>query len=299
MASPSWLGTTSTNWDVDANWTPGTKPADTDTAIFNYLAQARVAGSDQSTIELAALRIDSTYTYTFGDNGTPLIVDATLVDIGLPSGSSTAGTHSGRINLKLPDVASTITVHGTKTSSEDTGKEPVRIWTGANANKLYVKGSSRVGIATDLVTNTAQFSEIACLSTQAYVNVASGTTLTKWRQTAGTGNLYCAMTTLQQDGGIVSTFGSGAITTANVRGVANLNSTGTITALNVQSGGHANLLDTAAARTVTTITLVKGAKLSFDPNVITVTNPIVLSQCNIEDVTINTPSGLTVAVVKT
>src|SRR5262249_16832844 len=150
--------------------------------------------SDQSSIELTELRIDSTFQlYAFGDNASPMIVDATLVRIGLPSGSSTAGTHSGRINLKLPDIDTTIQVYGTKTTSTDTGKEPVRIQTGSSAtgNKLEVTGSSRVGVATDTNSDTAKFAEIACLDTASLINVASGTTLTKFRQTAGVANLYC------------------------------------------------------------------------------------------------------------
>lgn len=298
MSTYQWTGVSSTVWSTAGNWTPSGPPADTDTAIFDYLgtAAAGVAGSDQSIIELAALRIDSTYVYPFGTDGSPLIVDASLVEIGRPSNSPTAGTHSGRINLSLPDVASTIRVYGTKTSSTDSGKAPVRIKTGANANYLYMSGAGRVGIATDSVGDTAQFTTIACLHEQATIIVGSGTTLTTWRQEAGTGYLYGSLTTLKQDAGVVYQYGAGTITTVSIGGTAYLNSSGTITTLNVYNGGHADLTD-SLAKTVTTINLYKGSKLSYDPSIITVTNPINLVGCAIEDVTINVPESRTIAVV--
>jgi hypothetical protein len=250
--------------------------------------------------ELAYLRIDSTFqSYLFGDATTQMKVDATLVDIGLPSGSSTAGTHCKRINLYLPDIASTITVYGTATSSQDTGKEPVRIGTGANANKLYVRGSSRVGVATNTVGDTAQFSEIACLGSSSVVNIASGTTLTKFRQEAGTGNIYCAMTTLQQDAGTATPTAAGRSPPRTCSGNGEPEQQRHDYHAERLRRRHANLLDTAVARTITTVKLYKGATLSYDPNVVTITNPINVIGCNLEDVTIETPNGLTVAIVKT
>ncbi len=299
MSSIYWVGGT-TAWGTGANWSGAAAPVDADSATFDQNGTTAVAGSDQSAIELAALYVLSTYIYDFGTNGTPMKVDATLVEIGRASKSSTAGAHSGRINLWTPDLASTFLIFGTKTSSTDSGKEPVRIKSAATSgNKLIMSGAGRVGVATDSIGDTAQFDEIACLSSGAIINVGSGTTLTKWRQELGTGNLYGALTTIQQDGGVLYTYGSGAITTANISGTAYLGSSGTITTLNVLPGGRANGLQDSRAKTVATINLYKGATLDFDPAIWTVTNPINLVQCDLEDVTINVPKGLTVAVVKT
>lgn len=298
MADPHWLGTTSAAFGTGANWSTASAPVDTDTATFNQFASGPIDGSDQSAIELAALYVWSTFIYNFGTNGTPLTIDATLVQIGRESGSATAGTHSGRINLSLPDIASTIEIFGTKTSAgSDSGKEPVRIKTGANANKLYFKGTGKVGIATDSIGDTAQFSEIALLAAGT-MNVGVGTTLTKWRQTAGVGNLFGAATTLQQDAGTLYTYGAGAYTTANIGGTAYLQSTGTITALNIAKTGTVDMLKDSRAKTITTVTMYPGATFKWDPNVITITNPIVVVGGNLRDVTLETPRGITVAVVK-
>lgn len=302
MANQTWIGATSAAWATGANWASTSAPADADSATFDFNATGvgGVAGSDQSATELAALYITSTYTYAFGTNGTPLSVDATLVEIGRASGSSTVGAHSGRINLRLPDLASTILVFGTSSASTDTGKEPVRIRTAAvSGNKLIMNGSGRAGVATDTATDTAQFDEIACLNANAVINVSSGTTLTKWRQESGTGNIFCAATTLQQDGGILYTYGSGAVTTANAAGQAFLGSSGTITTLNIYSTGIVDMFSDARLKTVSTVNLYAGATFKYDPNVVTITNPINLLGCQLSDVNLVLPRGLTAAIVKT
>lgn len=298
MANEVWLGT-ATGWATAGDWVSGNVPTDAGTATFDFNATGAVAGSDQSATELAALYIPSTYLYAFGTNGTPLSVDATLVEIGRASGSSTPGAHSGRINLKTPDLASTIMIFGTCSTSTDTGKEPVRIQSAnASGNKLIFSGTGRVGIATDTLADFARFDEVACLGTGT-INISALTTLVKWRQEGGTGNIFCAGTTLQQDAGVVYTYGSGAWTTLNISGTAYPQSSGTITTLNVFADGTVDMLGDSRAKTITTVNLYKGATFKYDPNVITITNPINLIACELEDVTIVTPKGLTVAIVKT
>jgi hypothetical protein len=298
MSSYQWDGSSTGVWATGANWTPSGPPADTDTAIFDFTSASgtAVAGGDNSATELAVLRIDSTYTQAFGDNGSPVIVDATLVEIGRPSGGATAGAGSGRINLSLPDAVSTVRIYAGKTTGNtDTGKEPIRIKTGANANFMYVTGAARVGVATDSIGDTAQFTTISCQHTDATINVGVGVTLTNWRQNGGTGNLFNALTNFLQDAGSANHYGSGTIGTANIGGTANLNSSGTITAATVYKGGHLNLM-TSLPKTITTLTLEGGAKVSYDPAVITITNPIVLSGCTTEEVTIIVPEGRTVVI---
>jgi hypothetical protein len=298
MSSYQWDGSSTGVWATGANWTPSGPPADTDTAIFDFTSASgtAVAGGDNSTTELAVLRIDSTYTQAFGDNGSPVIVDATLVEIGRPSGGSTAGAGSGRINLSLPDVVSTVRIYAGKTTGNtDTGKEPIRIKTGANANFMYVTGAARVGVATDSIGDTAQFTTISCQHANATIIASVGVTLTNWRQSAGTGTLFGSVTNLLQDAGTVTQFGSGTITAASIGGTANLNSSGTVTAATVFNGGHLDLSD-SLPKTVTTLTLHKGAKVTYDPAIITITNPIVLSGCTTEDVTIIVPEGRTVVI---
>src|SRR4051794_31140211 len=108
-----WLGTTSSAWPTNTNWSSSGPPtASSDAAVFDYngVSANGVAGSDQSTTTLTQLDITSTYTLAFGDNATPLKVKSAIINIGAPSGSATAGAHSGRINIDASTVNTTITV---------------------------------------------------------------------------------------------------------------------------------------------------------------------------------------------
>jgi hypothetical protein len=98
---------------------------------------------------------------------------------------------------------------------------------------------------------------------------------------------------------LATVVGLDGITTAHIAGTANFNSSGTITTLEILSSGSAIFSGDYRAKTVTTIKMYRGATLVYDPAVITITNPIQLIGCGISDVTITTPLGLTVAVVKT
>lgn len=299
MATPAWVGTTSSAWATGTNWSTSSAPANGDTATFDWNATRSVAGSDQSAVTLAALNILSTFTgYQFGDLATALKIKSSTVRIGDASGSSTAGAHSNRINLDLSTTATVVTVVNTATTSADAGLEPVRIKAVNSSNQLIVLGG-RVGVATNAIGDVATFGEIDCIGSSAVVNISSGVTLTTLRQEGGTVNQSCGCTTIYQDGGTLNTNGSGAITTIYVGGQANLNSSGTVTTLEVQADGTADMLNDLRAKTITTVKLYKGATFKFNPAVHTITNPILLIGCELEDVTIQTPNGISIAVVKT
>lgn len=303
MAAQLWVGTTSTAWGTSGNWASTSAPATSgDSAQFDFNAVGGVAGSDQSATTLTALTIASTFqAFNFGDLATPLKVKAATAFIGGASGGQ-KGTFTKRINWDASTVATTIVVYGTASAaaSADAGLEPVRI-KGVNSSNAISIYQGVVGIATNALGDVATFGTISVLGTQAQVNVASGVTLTTLEmQTGGTANMYCGAASVLNDAGTLSTYGSGAITTKlNVSGIANLNSSGTITLLNGLNGGSINLLGDARPKTVTNCNLYKGSKLSFDPNVVTFTNPIALVGCNLEDVTIITPDNMTITIART
>lgn len=294
MAAKKWIGTTDTDFGTAGNFSPSGVPADGDTLTVDQDATKAIAASDQSAILLASLVIKSTNAFTIGDSATPLQIGATSWRIGDPSGSATAGSYSGRINLDFgTDAFTGVVVAGSTQPGSDAGKENVRLKGVNSGNKLYVQGG-RVGVATDNIADVATLGTIAVIG--GTCNIGSGVTLTTLQQEGGVANLNCAATTVQHDGGTLNTAGSGAIGTLNVSSLANLAATGTITTLSVDDGGHANFLAGYESRTVTTIKLYKGATLSFDPTILTVTNPIQLIGCSLEDVTINIPNGRTIAV---
>lgn len=298
MASYTGIFTTNA-WATGANWSPTGPPSTSgDSATLDQNAIGSIAGSDQSATTLSSLTIKSTFILNFGDLATPLKVNATTVRIGDPGGSPVQSSGSPRINLDLSTTASNIAVVSSSTQGIDTGLEPIRIKGVNSSNKISVTGSAIVGIATNASGDVATFGEIACLSGGATIRVGSGVTLTTWSQDSGTGNLYCGMTTFQQDGGIASIYGTGTITTANVSGQTTFTSSGTITTLNVYGGGSANFLNSSIPRTITTVNLYKGATFSYDPAVMTITNPINFLGCQVGDVTVVTPNSISAVIAK-
>lgn len=250
------------------------------------------------------------FTYTMGsdpaDTATGTIVmrktselhlGVTAFRYGEAGQGTTLSAGSGRFNINLGSAQNTTVVLSTGTAdSSDTGLEPLRIRGTHSSNKLYVHGGL-VGVATSLPSEVATFSEINCLGSDATINVGGGVTLATVRQTAGLMNVRCAMTTVHQDGGEIVVIGTGAITTANIAGKGVFRSTGTITTLNLFEGGYADFLQDYRTHTVTTINMYKGSRLEYDPAVLTVTNPINLIGCSIDDVDVVVPSGHTMALV--
>lgn len=298
MAVRTWIGTTSGDWGVTTNWVEGSVPVTGDAAYFKNNAVSVTAGLNQSAVTLASLTIDATYTGAIGTPSAYLQVGATALRIGDPSQSGTAGNGSGRIKIDLGSVQTTAVIVSTSTGTTDAGLQPVRL-IGSHASNAITVLAGRVGIATTISSETATFAAVSLAGAGATVTLGSGVTLTTLRMANGVANVNGAFTTGYVDGGTLTVNGTGAVTTVYATAATvNLNSTGTITTLDVRAQATANLLNDFRARTVTTIKLGKDATLSYDPGIVTVTNPIQIIGATLDDVDIFTPSGLTVAVVK-
>jgi hypothetical protein len=226
-----------------------------------------------------------------------LCIGATLAFFGEPSNSATAGSGSTRLKVNFGTVANTTVVYNTASSTNETGLEPLRLL-GTNAANAAIIAGGRVGFGTSYASETSQWLSISVTGASAVANIGAGTTLANLRQKLGTANLYSACTNVYQTGGTLTTYGSGAITLAELSGTADLRSTGTIATLTINSGGNVTMLNDNRLKTVTTVKMYKGATFSFDPAVVTITNPISVIGGTLADVTINTTAGITVAIVK-
>lgn len=266
MATRTWIGTTSGDWAVTTNWQEGSVPIAGDDVVIKNNAVAITASLNQSAVTLASFTCDSTYTGTIGSSSAYLQVGATLVSIGAPSNSATAGTGSPRIKLDFGSVQTTITVYSTCATTSDAGLEPFR-WKGTHAsNKCYVVGGGRVGVATTLTSEVATLTEWDVTGSGAVLNLGPGCTLTTGYATAGNTTVNSTMTTLTvSPGATVTTQGTGAVTTANVGGTLNSNSSGTITTCNLYAQGRADFSQNPASRAVTTLNHYKTGVLAFNP----------------------------------
>lgn len=147
-------------------------------------------------------------------------------------------------------------------------------------NVVYIKGSNiatlkvskgNVGVGV-LDADTATVATILCGlldNPQADVNllIGSGTTLTTLTQAGGLCLMRCAATTVNLNGGELTSEGSGAITTVNVRPKTKFypKSSGTITTLNCW--GLTDCTRDQSAKTITTINPKPGGKLILNSSV--------------------------------
>src|SRR5690349_8963124 len=98
MATRDRVGTTSTAWVTNTNWSPATSPANGDDCYIQQSNTRDIAGSDESAVTLASFNAKMTNTFNIGDNGTPLKIGSSVWNIGQQGDSATDGTGSGRIN---------------------------------------------------------------------------------------------------------------------------------------------------------------------------------------------------------
>lgn len=288
----TWISTSSTDWNTAANWSSGTVPVSGDTVVFANNSVNVDTNLNQSAVTLAALYIYQSYTGAIGkSDGTYLAIGATAVRIGDPGNSPTTPNGSGRLLLNFGTVQTTVVVVNTSQTSTDTAFAPL-LMKGTHASNKLVVYSGRVESATRFAGDVSTWSEVdvqAGGASAPTVLLGTGCTLTTINQNAGTLTVNSAATTVTLSSGTLTTQGSGAITTLTVGGIAKLNSTGTITTLNALGGGTADFSGDAQAKTVTTLKAYKGTKINLDNGVkgsVTMTNPIALQNCRLNDITL-------------
>ncbi len=269
-------------WRNVANWSTGALPGG-GAGEDVYLGTATILyGLDQSGIgnTLASLHTETARIGINPDSGelpVYLQIKATLVNIGQHIGPGTP-TFTPPVNINTGATASTIIVHNAGTNSPAT--EPsVRLLAASASTNIEVR-KGIVGLAyhdgeTSTVGNIV-VNYVANAAGDADVFIGEGVTLTNLTQKAGKCSLGSAVGTLALvEGGALTTFAAGTITTITVSGgTATLNSTGTITALNIEDRGTVDFTKGSAARTVTTCRIDPGGTLSYDPSIVTMTNKI-------------------------
>jgi hypothetical protein len=255
------------------NWTPSGPPSNSDTATFDWRAVDDLDGSDQSAILLAQLVTTQGMGKAIGSVTTPLQIGATLVRLGVPSSDRTSATMQA-IHLALGSTASTIHVYQSATTGG--GVAPVTITNAHSGSVLYVYGGL-VGVAVRSPGQTSQLSSVHVVGAGT-LTTAPGVTLANANVEAGRYTLQGSLVTLNAFGGETLTEYAGTITTANLRGRAQCNSSGTITTLNVESGGVADFSGSRQARTVTNCNVYGTGRIVDPYGVVTFTNGVVLSR---------------------
>ena len=296
MATKSWVGTDSGNegdWDTAANWSPSGVPgsATTDDIYFENSSQDVTAGLDQTAMgAMSSLNIDQSYTGSLGTDSVALQIESPIVAIGYHNGPGTP-VGSPLLHLDMGSVTATaITVSNAGTSADST-RAPIRLLAANAASTLVVlKGKVSVATAAD---ETAIFGTITAaydtrVSTDVDLFIGSGTAITTLNILGGDTFLEkedaTDMTTCTVRAGTLTTSGTGTIGILNVSGgvvtcshadQVGGDTTSSVENLNVYGGdGTVDFSRSLTARTVDTMKLDPGGFITFDANIVTVTDNI-------------------------
>ncbi len=259
-------------FNVGANWSTGSAPANGDTVVFDAGAVACKYGLSTS---LTTLTVQLNPGYS-GQLGLPdTNSDATPYhEYRTASLTITGGTlivNAPSVNLCRVDFGSTLaTVRVLNSGNGIDGAPAVLVVGGAASSEADItKGTFAAAYYAGTSANfpTVKQSFVNNQNSDSTVILGVGCSTTTFSKTGGAATVYCALTTFTQSisGGSV-TFMSGAVTTLNANGgVADYRSNATITTLNIHND----------------------AQVSFDadPRAMTVTNSVVMvgRSCSISD----------------
>jgi hypothetical protein len=246
-------------WNTAGNWTPSGVPATGDRVFLPSGNAVITAGSTQAAVALAELVALDTFT------GSLVIdVNATLVRVGAPSGSTSGNGGSGKFVLS-PSAASTVLVYKTASSTDATsGYGAFRFNGTAAGNAVYVQSGS-VEVGSDLAA-----AKVDTLDVQAGTVVVRQAATTKAMTQSGGeirhAGLWDAAASVVQTGGTLYTSGTTAAQSFVIGGTAYLNHRNTggndATAVEVLNGGTLNTQgDPRSFDTSSAVTLRKGATL--------------------------------------
>lgn len=243
-ASNTTVATGPNFWSNVSNWDTGALPIDGDTVYIENSNIDILYGISLASIELTALNIAASYT---GKIGLPrinadgyaeyrtryLTIDATTVNIGYG-----AGAGSSRINLSLPDLATTVNVSKTGSPIEDGVPALLVLAAEATAALNVTKGSVGSAIfGTETATwKTIKIGHETNQATDANVWFGSGCTLngasSTYVQNGGVVRVDATLLTVTKNEGTLHMTGAAAATTIYNRGGLLIDeSTGTFTTL--------------------------------------------------------------------
>jgi hypothetical protein len=203
------------------------------------------------------------------------IKGATLIHVDAPN--------CGLMRISTGAVSMTLNCYATGQPRDET--IPALTVDGAHSSNLYNVLGGSVGLAVR-PGETITAANIKA-SNQSAVTIGRGSTITAATVTSGS-QLQCesSITTLLVDGGLATIRGTAAFTTLTVTDGGKLlyASSGTIGTLNAGSKGRIEFSEDIA-RTVTTCNAYAGSSILDSAATVTWTNGIVLTQCDVGDVT--------------
>ena len=261
MADKKWVGTTG-DLNTAGNWSPSGVPSSGDNVYFPAGSPSVTASLDAlktATLggALAIVEFEDGYTGTVGTSSSYMQFTCTSLKF--------SGTGQAWLNLE----ASAISPEIRKTAIPASAASRGLYLRGSALATLSVSGNASVGVAA-YGAETSTITTARVVSGSASLLLGSGVTVTTVQVTAGQAEIRCGGTTLDVQGGNVTTYGTGTWTTVTEDGgTLYPYGTGTITTCNL-NGGTLDRLTAGQALTITTMNH-NGGVLRYDENVTTIT----------------------------
>lgn len=263
MATKIWVGTTTAgDLNVAGNWSPSGVPTAGDDVYFPIGSAAISASLDAlktATIggALGIVEFQEGYSGTIGTKDAYMTFTATTFRWG--------GTGTAYLDLQASAISFEL-----RRSARPAGPGQAGLYLkGSALATITVAGDASVAIAA-YGGETSTVTTARLVGPSASMLLGTGVTVTTVQVVAGTATIRCGGTTLDIQGGTVTTSGSGTWTTATLDGgTAYLHATGTITTCNLNAG-TLDMLGGAQARTISTLNH-NGGVLRYDENVVTLT----------------------------
>ena len=283
-------------WSVAANWSTGAVPVTGDDVIIQNSANSILYGLDQSSVTLASLTIDQSFTGTIGLARTNpggyveyreqyLKIGATTIAIGRGDGAG-----SGRIKLNTLAVQTTISVLDSGAPAEN-GLKAV-LWKGTHASNAVRVTKGSFGAA-HFAGETATLATLKegyrnNVTSDSDVRLGTGCTLSACAITklGGALEINSSFSSLTQAGGetVILAGAPGTLTIGG--GAVRYKSSGNYTTATMGGGGELDFRQDLQSRTGTNTTLHKGGVLRDPGKTVTFTNPVALT-CELADVTLD------------
>lgn len=292
MASKKWIGTSVTIGDYSepTNWEPSGVPINGDDVIFADNNQDVLAGFDQSLVILNSITFDQSYTGVIGTSQSDFLqIAAATSQIG--QRRTNTGTLSGSPRLNLDYGSSTaclISIFNTGSVPRDANRNALRLRmanVGTNVNMFAGSAS----ISDD--TENASTLDFASISDFGALNIGNNVTLEDVIVNGGTMTLSSSVTGGTQikagtfnhyDGLVASTLNTIIVS----GGAYNSFASGLIADLSM-TGGITDLTKTQVPKTITSVTIAKGATFITDGALQTITSDLILPPTGVFSVSVN------------
>ncbi len=283
-------------WSVAANWSSGAVPVNGDDVIVQNSANPILYGLDQSSVTLASLVIDQSFTGALGLPRTNpagyveyreqyLRIGATAITIGRGEGGG-----SGRIKINTGAVQTTLNVLNSGTPAES-GVKSI-LWRGTHAanavsvNKGSFAAAHFAGEAATIATLKEGYR--TNVNNDSDIRLGTGCTLTACAiaKLGGSLEINSTFSSLTQVGGETVIVAGAPGTLAINGGAVRYKSSGNYTTATVGGGGELDFRQDFQSRVGTNTTLRQGGILRDPAKTVTFTNPVAIA-CQLSDVTLD------------